>query len=366
MSSSLLIKTEKYFLQNRKSETVNKLQHKELPMVQRQAIIVNPSFEGNNIFTAGNHLDRDCSNDFFKELREQLSQINVNLDTSDVVDAAEVTFEIHLNVQNNISPSASKRILILLEDCLLVDRDKLKQNQYDIIFTWDSIEHEGSNVKPIMYPNHAGYDSHFRLFSQRKNMLCMIAGNKNLKRNSNLNLYPERVKAIRFFEAQNRIDFSLYGYGWDKFAAKSTFILKMITKLLNLINRYLKVTPFKSYKGPIRAKSEILNNTKFCICFENVSRNNYITEKIIDCFKSGCVPIYWGAPNVSDYIPKNCFIDMRMFNDYQKLATYLSSMSEQQYNDYQTAIREFLTSNYFIETFTNVAICRKIVASLEL
>ena len=39
----------------------------------------------------------------------------------------------------------------------------------------------------------------------------------------------------------------------------------------------------------------------------------YITEKIFDSFAAWCVPVYWGASNVTDYIPEGCFIDRRKF-----------------------------------------------------
>jgi hypothetical protein len=29
---------------------------------------------------------------------------------------------------------------------------------------------------------------------------------------------------------------------------------------------------------------------------------NYITEKILNSYASGTIPIYWGCPNISDYI----------------------------------------------------------------
>jgi hypothetical protein len=45
-----------------------------------------------------------------------------------------------------------------------------------------------------------------------------------------------------------------------------------------------------------------ISNYKFMICFENVSRPNYFTEKIINAYYNGTIPIYWGCPNIGDYI----------------------------------------------------------------
>ena len=39
----------------------------------------------------------------------------------------------------------------------------------------------------------------------------------------------------------------------------------------------------------------------------------YMTEKIWDSFKAKTVPVYWGASNIEEYVPKNCFIDYRDF-----------------------------------------------------
>ena len=41
---------------------------------------------------------------------------------------------------------------------------------------------------------------------------------------------------------------------------------------------------------------------KFMICFENTSLPNYLTEKIVNAYSSGTIPIYWGCPNLGDYV----------------------------------------------------------------
>ena len=44
-------------------------------------------------------------------------------------------------------------------------------------------------------------------------------------------------------------------------------------------------------------KKELWNrNAMFHVAVENSSHNNYYTDKIIDCFCTKTVPIYWGAP----------------------------------------------------------------------
>ena len=37
---------------------------------------------------------------------------------------------------------------------------------------------------------------------------------------------------------------------------------------------------------------------KFCIAIENSLATDYVTEKIYDSLAAGCLPIYYGAPNI--------------------------------------------------------------------
>lgn len=76
----------------------------------------------------------------------------------------------------------------------------------------------------------------------------------------------------------------------------------------------------------------MIQNYKFAICYENIkNQNGYITEKIFDCFFAGCVPIYWGAKNVTKHIPKECFIDMRDFSSFEEVYVLIKNMPEVTY-----------------------------------
>jgi len=106
------------------------------------------------------------------------------------------------------------------------------------------------------------------------------------------------------------------------------------------------------YKGKIpgsfssEQKLETIKNYRFCICFENThTTKGYITEKIFDVFAAGCVPVYWGPENVTDYIPENCFIDYSKFADNEEMYSYLRSINEEQYEEYLANIRAFLVSD---------------------
>lgn len=48
-------------------------------------------------------------------------------------------------------------------------------------------------------------------------------------------------------------------------------------------------------------KSSMLVPFQYSIAMENAGRPNYFTEKIVDCFATKTIPIYWGAPNIGDF-----------------------------------------------------------------
>lgn len=51
-----------------------------------------------------------------------------------------------------------------------------------------------------------------------------------------------------------------------------------------------------------------ISQYKFVISFENVSKENYLTEKLFNAYNCGTVPIYWGCTNVGDYVNTSSFL----------------------------------------------------------
>lgn len=76
----------------------------------------------------------------------------------------------------------------------------------------------------------------------------------------------------------------------------------------------IKSLPFVDLYGrginPIKDKWEVLHRSKYAIAYENFQNDYYWTEKIIDCFLSYTMPIYFGCNLIENYFPKNSFIQM--------------------------------------------------------
>ena len=209
------------------------------------------------------------------------------------------------------------------------------------IFTWNDEFVDNKKYFKINVTHKIPTDLDFDL--NKKNKLCtMIAGHKFASHP--LELYTERVKAIRWFEQNHPEYFDLYGIGWDKYRFKGALSILNINRF-EVLTKLLK-PKYPSYRGTVKSKREVLQKYKFAICYENARDiPGYITEKIFDCFFAGCVPVYWGAPNVAEHIPTDTFIDKRNFSTYEELYSYLKNMSDNEYMDYLDAIKDFIKSN---------------------
>ena len=214
-------------------------------------------------------------------------------------------------------------------------------NYFRKIFTWndDFVDNKKYIKINTSYKNPSNLE--FDIAGKKK--LCTIIAGYKLSDHP-LELYSERINAIRWFERNHPEDFNLYGIGWDTYTFKGK---------LSRLNRFeflrkLFSPRFSSYKGKIKNKRDILKNYKFSICYENAKDiSGYITEKIFDCFFAGCVPIYLGASNITKHIPENAFIDRRKFRSYEEVYSFIKNMPEKEYEKYLINIKDFLLSDKF-------------------
>jgi hypothetical protein len=56
---------------------------------------------------------------------------------------------------------------------------------------------------------------------------------------------------------------------------------------------------------------DFISQYKFMICFENSSVKNYLTEKLINAYKCGTIPIYWGCTNLEEYVNMDAILYLK-------------------------------------------------------
>lgn len=156
-----------------------------------------------------------------------------------------------------------------------------------------------------------------------------------LDRNVYTDGYADRLLAIEYFAKKDMLD--LYGFGWNEPVQKGGDQLRPVIDAC--------------YRGALapgsNAKLTTLRNYKFSICFENTQFPGYITEKIFDCFFAGCIPIYLGAPDIHQFVPKESFVDFSEFGAYEELERFLVSLSDAEAGLYLQAAQDFIRSERF-------------------
>lgn len=271
-------------------------------------------------------LNRDNCVKHFYDLRTALRKNGHDLKTTTVASLPKnsivITSGIPVKDSAKVLRGKAHKIIAFIWEPLTVEPTSYSKEAVpyiDKVYTmWDD---EVDNLKyfKLFYPNPYIYMIEDIVPFNKKNLLTFISSNKRSSYNKHGELYSERLKAIDFFK-KSHIDFTFYGKGWPSNTA--------------------------SYGGIVSEKRDVLKNYKYCICFENTKNmNGYITEKIFDCFNAGCIPIYLGAPNITEYVPADCFIDMRNFKNYNELLMFIMQLTEKEYEVYIQKIRDFLQSD---------------------
>lgn len=91
----------------------------------------------------------------------------------------------------------------------------------------------------------------------------------------------------------------------------------------------IKMDIFGRNINDIDIKEKGLNDYYFSLVIENCKEDYYYTEKIIDCFKTKTIPIYWGCPSIGNFFDRNGIIT---FDTLEELNNILLNISINEYN----------------------------------
>lgn len=323
--------------------------------MKKASLVIEEFYQGNRIFNLDDpSRNRDNAMYFAARLREELKAKGYDLQTNDIHSPHESDLAIYVEMPKKAelfpkSENKAKSSIILYEsDLIRPDNwDVSKHEKFGRVFTWNDefVAREPSRYIKSNFAYKIPQAPTPVPFAKRK--LCtLIAGNKSVKHP--LELYTARRDYIRWAEKNVPGEFEYYGVGWEHSYLNGGFIHKVLRRLKLL--PYLPVSPSPSYRGKVAEKNPVLSQYKFSICFENGKEiSGYVTEKILDSMFAGCVPVYWGAPNIATHIPSSCFIDYRDFlnekDPFKALTSHLKSMTEERWNQYQRDITEFLRSD---------------------
>jgi hypothetical protein len=139
--------------------------------------------------------------------------------------------------------------------------------------------------------------------------------------NSNCKTLSKRTEYIN--ELMKYIDVDNYGN-----CGKNILTLpEHIVQIQDSENKILKDRANYDWE---KGKLALANDYLFTIAFENTFDYDYITEKIWHAFITGSVPIYYGAPNIYDWLPceDDCFIDLTKFKTPKQAALFIRNIAQ--------------------------------------
>jgi len=311
--------------------------------MRKASLVVHPLYGQNKIFDKNDtFLNRDNCLSPFRELKEIFTSNGIDLNTNDITSPSEADFVIYNEMPKSLPglEMVNKSFLILLENKAIRPRDwsNKKHRHFKKIFTWSDDYVDGKKYIKLNFAQDL-LTPPPRSFKNKK-LCAIICGNK--ASNYKNELYSKRFEILKWFETHKPNELDLYGMGWEKRIFSGPF--RHLNRI-NVLRTFLYQGPPASYKGPVKIKLDVLSQYKFSICFENIrNESGYITEKLFDCFFAGCVPIYWGSPNVLEYVPAGCFIDFTSFKSFQEMYDFISNMNETTYFSYLNAAESYLNS----------------------
>jgi hypothetical protein len=191
-----------------------------------------------------------------------------------VKNGSDITFYIDNTINNGIQDNRqgikylwlleSKNIKQGLVESILENRE-LVENTYETIFTHDQrLLSLGEKYKWV--PAQGFWIKDPKIY-QKSKMISMISSNKEMCEGHRLRL--EWVDRIG-----DQVD--LYGRGFNE----------------------------------IENKEDGLCDYMFSVAIENGQYKTYFTEKLLDCFATGTIPVYLGAPDIGNYFNKDGIIDL--------------------------------------------------------
>lgn len=146
------------------------------------------------------------------------------------------------------------------------------------------------------------------------------------------------------YQKENKISFWIghkrFMYGHEIRQLIFSYIEKINNIDLYLSKHHLLHHLNKSYKMILgESKMPLFDKYKFHVCIENCRMDNYFTEKLIDCFLTKTIPIYWGCTNIDKYFNTKGMIILNINNIYE-IIDIINNISFDMYDKYYDIINE--------------------------
>jgi hypothetical protein len=228
----------------------------------------------------------------------------INVGTEGWAEVPELFYEKKVNICQNvpyINNECDINVLCLVESDLITPTfsDEILE-KFDLILTWrKDIVQKFNNAKLFLYGTK--WVEEMEDISLKENKMSFLMSNKLMT--SGHIFRHEAFNSVSFID-QSKYDIEC---------------------------NYLISPP------RIDSKNQVLDSYKFSVVMENSVAENYFTEKIIDCFSTKTVPLYWGCPNIGEYFDESGII---FFNEIVDLIDKIINLNPETYNEMLDAVEK--------------------------
>jgi hypothetical protein len=220
---------------------------------------------------------------------------------------------------NKIDQKAKKNIALLIESPeyhrKYYDYISKNNNKYDLVLTFDkTLLDRGENFKLNLYGTCWLHDSYINLWNKSK-ICSMVTSIKTVTSGHRFR------HTITNYINKNNLNIDIYG-------GKYKSLPYMTSKAF---------APDHSGRHITNGKIYALKDYMFSITIENNKHDYYFTEKLIDCFLTGTVPIYYGCPSIGNFFNINGIIVIDSLAD---LMNVLPTITIDLYNKMKPYVEE--------------------------
>ena len=105
-----------------------------------------------------------------------------------------------------------------------------------------------------------------------------------------------------------------------------------------IFNNYSNIDVFGHGYKSVEFKEEALEDYRFSVTIENSKQPGYWTEKIVDCFATQTIPIFWGDESVFDHFDSSGIITFNTIYGLEEILDNINENGEEIYRSMQPAI----------------------------
>jgi len=107
--------------------------------------------------------------------------------------------------------------------------------------------------------------------------------------------------------------------------------------IANAIKGKFDIDLWGSAVKPFDLKTAPLKDYMFSVTVMNAKHDHYFTETLVDTFRCGTIPIFWGCENIGEYFNEKGILK---FNTGEELFSILNSLSEEKYKSMLEYVHE--------------------------